>query len=212
MKNRVTLLCLCVKVIFAPITRAPIKIKPMRKLIITTLELAAIATLCGCSSIIEGRSQELVINTNPPGATCTLERNGMPVGSVASTPSAILIEKTKYDLVVKCDKDGYQEATFFNKSDAAGATVGNIILGGGIGWAIDSATGSDNKYDSPMNITLVPKENTVASHEDQKEKPQIQTNAAASTGAVAPLLAQMPENTEKQTTAVDFPTGKNGSQ
>jgi hypothetical protein len=43
-----------------------------------------------------------------------------------------------------------------NKSGAAGATFGNIVLGGGIGWAIDSATGSDNKYDSPVNLSLVP--------------------------------------------------------
>ncbi|MFN4088863.1 MAG: hypothetical protein ACK4QW_07435 [Alphaproteobacteria bacterium] len=34
--------------------------------------------------------------------------------------------------------------------------MGNIILGGGIGWAIDSASGADNKYTSPVNMTLVP--------------------------------------------------------
>ncbi len=35
--------------------------------------------------------------------------------------------------------------------------------GGGIGWAIDSASGADNKYTSPVNITLVPlKEETPA--------------------------------------------------
>jgi hypothetical protein len=43
-----------------------------------------------------------------------------------------------------------------NKSGAAGATFGNIVLGGGIGWAVDSATGSDNKYDSPVNLSMVP--------------------------------------------------------
>jgi hypothetical protein len=47
-------------------------------------------------------------------------------------------------------------ATFYNHSGAAGATFGNILLGGGIGWAIDSATGSDNKYESPINMTLIP--------------------------------------------------------
>ena len=112
--------------------------------------------LCGCSSIIEGRSQEIVLNTNPAGASCTLLRNGSPIGTVSPTPSAILIEKTKYDILIKCNKEGFQEATYMNKSGAAGATVGNIILGGGIGWAINSATGSDNKYDSPVNLSLVP--------------------------------------------------------
>jgi len=33
---------------------------------------------------------------------------------------------------------------------------GNIVLGGGIGWAIDSASGADNKYDGVVNVTLVP--------------------------------------------------------
>jgi hypothetical protein len=69
---------------------------------------------------------------------------------------AILIEKTKYDILIKCNKEGFQEATYMNKSGAAGATFGNIVLGGGIGWAVDSATGSDNKYDSPVNLSLVP--------------------------------------------------------
>ena len=52
----------------------------------------------------------------------------------------------------------FPRATFHNKSDAAGATFGNIVLDGGIGWAIDPASGADNKYTSPVNITLVPLE------------------------------------------------------
>lgn len=56
----------------------------------------------------------------------------------------------------KCNKQGYQEATYLNHSGAAGATFGNIVLGGGIGWAIDSASGADNKYDGVVNMTLVP--------------------------------------------------------
>jgi hypothetical protein len=44
-----------------------------------------------------------------------------------------------------------------NKSGNAKATLGNILLGGVVGWGIDSATGADNKYTSPVNITLIPK-------------------------------------------------------
>lgn len=118
----------------------------------------ALLFLSGCSSIIEGRSQEIVVNTNPPGASCSLIRNSIPIGTISPTPSAILIEKTKYDIIIKCNKDGYQEATYFNKSGSAGATFGNIVAGGFIGWGIDSATGADNKYDSPINISMVPAE------------------------------------------------------
>jgi hypothetical protein len=43
-----------------------------------------------------------------------------------------------------------------DKSGAAAATGGNVIMTifSPIGWAIDSATGSDNKYDTPVNVTL----------------------------------------------------------
>jgi hypothetical protein len=136
----------------------------------------------GCSSIIEGRSQQIVINTNPSGATCSLIRNDMPIGTVTPTPNGILIEKTKHDIIVKCNKEGYQEATYFNKSGSAGATFGNIVLGGGIGWAIDSASGADNKYDSPLNITMVPILPGVAS-------------VSPTTNTVVPVAAAMPANT-----------------
>lgn len=111
--------------------------------------------LAGCSSIVEGTSQQIMVNANPPGAECGLYREGMRIATVQS-PGIALVQKTKHPIWVVCVKPGYEQATYFNRSGAAGATAGNIILGGGIGWAIDSATGADNKYDSPVNITMVP--------------------------------------------------------
>jgi hypothetical protein len=115
-----------------------------------------LCVLSACSSIIEGTSQEIVVNTNPPGADCSLQRQGISIAHITPTPGAATIKKTKYDITIVCNKAGYQEATYLNHSAAAGATFGNIVAGGGIGWAIDSASGADNKYDSPVNITLVP--------------------------------------------------------
>ncbi len=120
------------------------------------MKKAALLLLClaGCSSIIEGRSQTIQVNTNPVGATCDFTRNNEVLASIDSTPGSVYIEKTKYDITITCEKKGYETATYLNHSGAAGATFGNIVLGGGIGWAIDSASGADNKYDSPVNITL----------------------------------------------------------
>ncbi len=108
------------------------------------------------SSIVDGTTQEILVNTNPDGASCNLIRENITVAQIVSTPAATTIEKTKHDLRIECTKDGFHKAVYFNKSDVAGATFGNIILGGGIGWAIDSASGADNKYTSPVNLTLVP--------------------------------------------------------
>ena len=110
--------------------------------------------LSGCATIMEGTSQEVLINTTPEGASCALTREGQTIARVDPTPGAATIKKTKDDLTIICTKAGYEKATYINKSGNEGATLGNIILGGGIGWAVDSANGSDNKYDSPVNISL----------------------------------------------------------
>lgn len=117
---------------------------------------AALILVSGCSSIVDGHSQTLTFHSNPGGAECTVNRNGGVIGKF-TTPSQLLVEKTKYDLHVICKKDGYEDTTHFIKSDVAGATFGNIILGGGIGWIVDSATGADNKYQEMNVITLSPK-------------------------------------------------------
>ena len=128
--------------------RDAVNLKPI--LMLSVLPCAA------CSSVIEGTSQQIQVVTNPAGASCTLMREGQPIGTVNPTPGTALIKKTKHDITVLCDKQGFQQATYLNHSGAAGATFGNIILGGGIGWAVDSASGADNKYDPVVNMTLVP--------------------------------------------------------
>jgi hypothetical protein len=123
------------------------------------LLLAAVLPCAACSSIFEGRTQEIQVNTDPAGASCTLMRQNQTIGSVPSTPGSVLIEKTKDDITVRCEKPGYLRARLVNASDVAGATFGNILggmVGGPIGWGVDSATGADNKYDGTVNIRLYP--------------------------------------------------------
>jgi hypothetical protein len=110
----------------------------------------------GCASIVSGTSQEIKVVTNPPGANCAFEREGSVIARVEQTPGGVTIKKTKHDITLKCNKDGYQETTYLNHSGADGSTFGNMVLGGGIGWAIDSASGADNKYDGVVNLTLTP--------------------------------------------------------
>jgi len=118
--------------------------------------VAATLAVAGCASIIDGTTQEIAVNTNPAGAKCVVNRKSVPIGTVVSTPGAVTIKKTKDDITVVCDKDGYQQATFMDHSGVAGSTYANIILGGGIGWAIDSSSGADNEYLTPINISMVP--------------------------------------------------------
>jgi hypothetical protein len=180
----------------------------------------------GCSSVIEGRNQAIMVNTNPAGAECGLYRQNLRIATVQNTPSSALIEKSKHDIWVVCVKPGYQQATYFNKSGVAGATVGNFILGGGIGWAIDSASGADNKYDSPVNISMAPNapgqaeakvilpETFTAARPPFGTPPQMDANGqprpaaapAASTAAATPTAATAPAQVASATPSAALPS------
>ena len=144
----------------------------MKSLVLRTVALALATTgLGGCASILSGTTQEVYVNTNPPAASCKLTREGKQIGSVNPTPAAAKIEKTKKDITITCNKDGYQTATYIDHSGTAGAFWGNVIAGGVIGMGVDSATGADNKYESPVNITLVPQPSPPAPVPAQPQTP-----------------------------------------
>jgi len=125
---------------------------------------AALVLLCAsasaCASLVgEGSSQNLAVMTNPSGATCTLYRQGEAIGKL-ETPGNIIVKRRKYDITVKCNKPGYAEAEYHNKSGLSSMVAGNVaadlILTAGISSIVDSANGADNEYTSPMVIGLNP--------------------------------------------------------
>jgi hypothetical protein len=116
--------------------------------------------LSGCATVFEGTSQEVSVVTNPAGASCAFERQGMEVGRIESTPGTANIRKSKYDLTIKCDKPGFAEATYLNHSGTTATIAANVaadlLLTGGLSSIVDSADGADNKYDSAVNLNLTP--------------------------------------------------------
>ena len=72
--------------------------------------------LANCASVLSGTTQELVVNTNPPGANCVLNRLGSSIGNVNPTPGGVTIQKTKEDITIICNLEGYQEASHFSNS------------------------------------------------------------------------------------------------
>ncbi len=114
----------------------------------------------GCASVFEGTHEDISVVTNPVGATCTFEREGKPIGSVVNTPGTLTVRKSKYDITIKCNKSGYQEAAYINHSGTTATIAANVavdlILTAGISSIVDSADGADNKYDKVVNVTLFP--------------------------------------------------------
>jgi hypothetical protein len=112
--------------------------------------------LAGCGTITQGTSQNITITSTPPGGHCDLTRKGEHVATLDATPGSVKVDKTKNDILLTCKLAGYQDASANLESGYGAGTFGNIILGGGIGWAIDSATGADNKYPSSANVQFIP--------------------------------------------------------
>ncbi len=126
----------------------------MKNVSVSLFVLSCCVVLAGCASVVEGRSQELTINTTPEGASCFLTRNGTPLGTIMLTPGTLYIEKTKDDISIKCNKAGYQEADYLDKSGYPEYNWAYILVGGPIVWCLDSVTGADNQYVSPLNLEL----------------------------------------------------------
>lgn len=167
---------------------------------------AAMLLLAGCATVVSGTSQDLSVNTNPPGANCTVNRQGQKIGQVSPTPGIAKVDKTRDDITLVCDKDGYQEATYIVRSGLETATLGNVFIGGLIGVGIDAATGANNHYDSPANVTLVPAVASAApaSHDASVSAPPIAAAPGSAAKANAPAAAQAPLNvasTETRKTA-----------
>jgi len=82
------------------------------------------------------------------------------VGRIAETPGVANIRKSKYDITIKCSKSGYQDATYLNHSGTTALIAANVaadlLLTAGVSSIVDSADGADNKYDSAVNLTMLP--------------------------------------------------------
>jgi len=128
------------------------------KMSLGTAAAVSLAAVClsGCGTITQGTSQTITITSSPPGGHCDLNRKGEHVATLDHTPGAVKVDKTKNDILLTCTLAGYQDASVNLESGYGVGTFGNIILGGGIGWAIDSASGADNKYPSSANVQFVP--------------------------------------------------------
>lgn len=70
---------------------------------IATMGLASFLSLGGCATLFGNHNRSVQINSNPEGATVTL--NGMNVGN---TPTHVVIQSTMSTNVISVKKQGYK--------------------------------------------------------------------------------------------------------
>jgi len=101
----------------------------------SVLPLFAFISLAGCATIINGSSQSLAVQSNPSGATISV--NGV---RSAQTPATIAIpRKTAHSLEISLD--GFHPFQIQLQRGTSGWVWGNIVFGGIVGLVVDASTG-----------------------------------------------------------------------
>lgn len=126
--------------------------RTLREIMMKVFLIAAVASLSGCATIISGTHQEVKINSIPTGAAVMVD--GAPRGV---TP-VVLRLKRRPSHTLTLQKIGYQPQSCIINSGFNGWFLGNILLGGVIGMAVDGIDGASSKLEVPDDgyFTLVP--------------------------------------------------------
>ena len=113
----------------------------------------------GCSTLTgEGTSQNVSVmtytteNADLPGAKCELKNDEGCWSGV--TPTSVMVHRSNKDLMVKCSKEGYQDARANVVSKTKSNMWGNVIFGGGVGAIIDHNNGSAYQYPPVLKLIM----------------------------------------------------------
>jgi hypothetical protein len=126
------------------------------------LAVLLISLLTSCATITRGKTDTLVINSNPSGALVEIS-NGLQ----AKTPASIKLPRS-FEGLVTISREGYETVEVNVSSQVSGAggagMAGNVLLGGFIGAGVDASTGAMNDLvPNPIEVNLVPIGGTPAS-------------------------------------------------
>jgi hypothetical protein len=129
----------------------------MKSVLCAAASAALMISLSACATITRGTQTDFHIETDPAGASVHTSTGF----SCSPTPCTIpkMIRKEAFDATIT--KDGYKTKIAHVQSlveggGAAGA-VGNVVVGGVIGIAVDATSGAmDDLVPNPLKVTLEP--------------------------------------------------------
>ena len=117
--------------------------------------LPVVLTLSGCAGAGGDRTQEIALATNPAGADCRFEQQGVNVARVNPTPGAAVLDRARGHLVIVCNKKGFYQAIYRNTLPTQEGTLGERVSGTLAGWGISSGSGAP-QFATPVTIAMTP--------------------------------------------------------
>ena len=110
--------------------------------------LTAVAFASSCATIITGSQDKVSIESDPPGAEFETSN-----GQKGTTPGVVTIADTE-TLSVTVTKPGFAPASSSLEPRMSGWVLGNIVIGGVIGIAIDLISGQWRTHDDRILVKL----------------------------------------------------------
>ena len=122
----------------------------MNKIHNASLAVLGLFALSGCATVMHGANQDLVVNTDPQGASVKLTN-----GYTCISPCKVEVPR-RHDMRVDISLAGYRPVYVLVQSRLSGGAFGNLIAGGLVGGLVDGGTGASNKLSpNPVNVRLV---------------------------------------------------------
>ncbi|MEK7854823.1 MAG: hypothetical protein AAB288_01950, partial [Acidobacteriota bacterium] len=122
---------------------------------------SASSAFCGCATVVGGRYEDVSFLSNPPDANVEIISLGKKHDRYHTKTPGTLTLRRKNSYEVRYTKDGYKPVSSIlsNKMGkaTAGSALGNAVVGGIVGYGVDSYTGAAyNLLPNPMLINLEP--------------------------------------------------------
>jgi hypothetical protein len=123
--------------------------RPMtiKRLIHAALGMAVLPWFTGCASIMSGRHADVAINSNPSNAHVVIrDQRGQEVAAV-NTPGKVALKRNERFIfparyTATIEAPGYHTATIPIRSTINPWILGNVVVGGLVGLAVDNVTGA----------------------------------------------------------------------
>jgi len=135
------------------ITILRLGLNDMKNILIKALLIFLTINLSGCAAMFSGTTSNINVTSTPTGADCDITGHGV------HTPGNVVLPKSVNDLIVNCQKEGFEPGTSSVPSTFNATTLVNILTGYGlvIGFIVDFSTGAAWKYVDHVNVNLIEK-------------------------------------------------------
>ena len=120
-------------------------------------KLASVVLLftVGCGSIIHQTTQEVPVKSEPAGAAVTVACGDVTNDPRLVTPAVVMVHRKPDHCTIALEKEGYQREEVSLRKTMSGWYIGNVLVGGIIGFIVDAANGAMwNRTPAEVNVTL----------------------------------------------------------